>query len=307
MGKQSAVKGLLESLERHCAWAMSRRRASSFAETEYFSAESEASGSESFTMETLPVTRADKLNLPTIASGCELAASAQNVPLESRRTAGDEEPRRRTWKEASGRSGGRDGYRLGDVSRTLFQKTRSQSRTLSFESSSDVDEAASWPGTLTATGDGAEWVTSEQLQEFDKTAVDRLTLQGLLHKYHTSRARGSVLPQWSLRYYDLRPGNISYSRREGSKSRGSISLDGARVVLEPPKTSRRGDCFVFQIIAGKDVSWRLSCFDRKTATKWVVTLVGVCAYYRSLNCPGPVSSSGRCGMTNHAPATGSVE
>lgn len=93
MGKQSAVKGLLESLERHCAWAMSRRRASSFAETEYFSAESEASGSESFTMETLPVTRADKLNLPTIASGCELAASAQNVPLESRRTAGDEELR----------------------------------------------------------------------------------------------------------------------------------------------------------------------------------------------------------------------
>jgi len=77
-------------------------------------------------------------------------------------------------------------------------------------------------------------------------------------------------------------------------------------VLEPPKTSRRGDCFVFQIIAGKYVSWRLSCFDRKTATKWVVTLVGVCAYYRSLNCPGPVSSSGRCGMTNHAPATGSV-
>lgn len=188
-----------------------------------------------------------------------------------------------SWKEASGRARGKDGYKFGDITRTLIQKKRSRTRS---DISSDADPEQVWPAALVAEGEDASWVVVGDNAKLDAASLARQNLKGQFLKYHGSALRGRLVPQWSLRHYELQAGTLQYRRRPGGKVAGADSLDGARVVSEAPKLSRAGSHYVFRVIKGSDVICRLSSPNQQLAEEWVLAIVGACAYFQKLRVPG---------------------
>lgn len=59
---------------------------------------------------------------------------------------------------------------------------------------------------------------------------------------------------------------------------GSVYLEGGRVVAEPVKASRFGNCYVFRIVMGTEVVARLSSMDQSVAREWVLAVSAVCSH-----------------------------
>jgi hypothetical protein len=210
--------------------------------------------------------------LTNIPSGNELS----NTPTAS-------SPKTLSWKTSSGRTYGKEGYKLGDLTRTLVIKGRNKRR--SDSGGGQVEEhGETWSGALVieqAAEETTNWVEVADVPRLDSVALNNQSLEAAFHKHHSAPFRGRLVPKWSLRYYELKAGILQYRRKEGGKLVGSICLDGARVIAEPIKASRIGDCFVFRIIMRSEIVARLSCTDRRVAAEWVLSASAACAYFRS--------------------------
>eukprot|EP00419_Tripos_fusus_P003066 CAMPEP_0172677040 /NCGR_PEP_ID=MMETSP1074-20121228/14395_1 /TAXON_ID=2916 /ORGANISM="Ceratium fusus, Strain PA161109" /LENGTH=594 /DNA_ID=CAMNT_0013494817 /DNA_START=60 /DNA_END=1844 /DNA_ORIENTATION=- len=236
---------------------------------------------------------ASPLGLPSIQSGSELASTAAAVSLQptdrvsetiSFATQGADDAaahkRSRSWKDRAGRRGGNDGYRFGDLTRTVVNKTRGRlnNDTGSFAASED------WPGALVAEGEEAPWVAINAIPHLDAEALARQQLSASLYKHHTSPVRGNLIPQWSLRFFELKAGTLYYRRRRDGSVKGSLSLDGAHVVVEPLKPCHIGDCFVFSVVAEAGQVFRLSCSDLAVASSFALAAAAACAFFHAQRC-----------------------
>jgi len=213
-----------------------------------------------------------------------------------------------SWKERAKRQSGKEGYKFGDFTRTLMQKARSGRMSASSAGSLDKDDAS--PGgqrhdcadmgpagqpeetrgslPLTLEGEDTAWAAPcAVVLELDAAGLSALSLRAELYKEHTSAVRGRLVPRWTLRHFELEAGVVGYRKRQGGSVRGAFSLEGARVVAEPPKQSPRGECFVFRVEWGRGPGLRLSCTDRDTARNWVLSLAAAAAYFR-----GPATLAG---------------
>lgn len=235
----------------------------------------------------LPSIRSEGVLVDALAAVPPLPGQEPSEEVSSAANPQEEEedalPRRkRSWKARSGREGGGDGYRFGDFTRTVVHKTRermgsgSSSSRRSFTSSLE-----SWPGPLVAEGEEAPWVSADSVPHLDAAELAGQRLSAALYKHHTSPVRGHLVPQWSLRYFELRAGTLHYRRRKDGAVKGSFSLDGAWVVVEPPKACRMGDCFVFRLATDAGLLCRLSCSDRDVATSFALAAAAACAHYRA--------------------------
>lgn len=216
----------------------------------------------------------DEPSLATISSGCELATD--------RSVDSPDQGQKRSWKERSGRATGSDGYKFGDLARTLVQKTRGRSGSaISTDGNIETFLAESWPGALVTADEDTTWVAASSIPTLNESDLASQHLQGALYKHHTSPVRGRFVPQWTLRYYELKAGTLRYRRRSGGKVCGELHLDGAHVVAEAPKLSRMGEFYVFRVLSGCQIACELSCSNQDEAAKWVLSIAAACAHFQA--------------------------
>jgi hypothetical protein len=194
-------------------------------------------------------------------------------------------PASRSWKESSGRMGGPDAYKFGDLTRSLVRNIKKPTDASA--------QGPPWPGALVVempseTTEENEiqqplWVQTDSVPELNVESAAEQRLQGVFYKHHTSLVRGRVLPQWSLRHFELTQGVLRSRRHGRSKSGKALPLTGMRIVAEKPRLAASGDCYVFRVVRHFDgaVCARLSSPDMRQATEWVRALAAVCASNRS--------------------------
>lgn len=293
-GAKPVVKGMVSSVERLQPWLAATQPKDDGDDRDESEVETTARCELESSCDEAPSEGAKSTPLPqlvTIPSGVELQGASEGLQSEgatspSKRSA-------RSWKDTSGRTEGKDGYKFGDITRTLMQKKKRKST--SSESSNDATltpstrEATLWPGHLTTEGEGEStaWVGICDVPELTAETLSEQSLAGSFYKHHDSPIRGRLVPQWSLRYYELVAGGLQYRRKQSSKLSEAISLDGARVVAEPAKSSSLGEFFVFRIVKGSQTLARLSCDDATVAREWMLAAAAACRYFRSLHDPGP--------------------
>lgn len=264
-GPNAVVKGLKESLQRQQPWLEALPDPEMGVETGI-----------SFNAPVFESTAQNQIVscLPDISSENELEdASTSNTPIAT--------SPQKSWKASSGRAYGKEGYKLGDLTRTLVLKGRHRIRGDSGGGQIESSPEA-WPGALVVenSGEAPSWVAVQDVPCLDGDALAAQSLEAVFHKYHNTPLRGRLVPKWSLRFYELKAGSLKYRRKEGGKIVGSVSLDGARVVAEPVKASRFGDCFVFRIILDTEIVARLSSTDQSVAREWVLAVSAACTYYQ---------------------------
>lgn len=291
-GPQAVVRGLPESLARQRALIEltgEKGRTNSF---EGDSTESDGGGSASESPRNVASRswrsegRGESALAP-IPSATELAnmsdvrVSGLSSSVASHDTSSRKSTRTRTegmsWKASAGRESGKDGYRFGDLTRTLIQRSRTKSQ----DDATDLFFPPDWRGPVEIQ-EGADWVSAGDMPRITREALATQALSGVLHKHHNSPVRGRLVPRWTERYISLEAGTLKYRRRAGGRVTGCESLEGAWVQVEPQKPGG----FVFRVIFPRvdDASnfWRLSCQSQQQATRWVLELAGTCAYYRDL-------------------------
>jgi len=277
-GPESVVRGLGEALQRQRLLLAARGILGNTLPSEH-------SASDEAARAALPSTSENEtISFPVLTPRCQASSeAAENDELEVTTIDGEGSSLGSfSWKQSSGRSRGKEGYKLGDLTRTIIQKTR-RNRSNS-ENILDQDEV--WPAAFVAEGERALWVTFGDKDRLDAAAISVQSLKGTFFKYHDSAVRGRLVPQWSVRYYELNAGLLQYRRRAAGKICGADSLDGARIVTEAPKLSRAGAHFVFRIIKGGEAICRLSCPHQQQAVEWVVALAGACTHFRAARIPG---------------------
>jgi len=281
-GQSPVVKGLGESMQKQYELLVLRgaSAAESSGTESDCGAESEGSFVVGDTIDFQPTPQRRSPALARIESGAELqgaAAARAKAPCASRGRASSGAS---SWKEKAGRVQGPEGYRFGDLSRTILQRAKGQCP--------PQPDGGEWPGALVVEGgeDAAAWVLAEDLAEEHVPALAAQRLEGLLYKHHTSPVRGRLIPQWSLRHYELEGGVLRYRRRKDGRTAGQQPLAGAHVVAEPPKVSHPGEAFVFRIHIGSHLACRLSSNDKAVATKWVLAIAACCAHHRASSFPG---------------------
>eukprot|EP00747_Dinoflagellata_sp_TGD_P054981 gnl/TRDRNA2_/TRDRNA2_149297_c0_seq1.p1 gnl/TRDRNA2_/TRDRNA2_149297_c0~~gnl/TRDRNA2_/TRDRNA2_149297_c0_seq1.p1 ORF type:complete len:593 (+),score=75.28 gnl/TRDRNA2_/TRDRNA2_149297_c0_seq1:167-1780(+) len=313
LGTNSVIKGLTSSIKRQhsqrSSWVVCRERqgldagmrCNSWTESDMSAAEDAPLTPRSPEVDEAPeapkmVRQVSPGGLATIASGCELSTLGE-AKCSSPRTDSKcsspcadggspsggpppRSPRSSSWRESSGRVSGKEEYVFGDLTRSLVTKARKRL------SSGGMESSEPWPGALTFEGEvEAAWVSPDWIPKLNADVLAKQNLEAVLYKHHSSPVRGRFAPKWTLRLYKLESGTLRYQRREGGKLSDPVSLDGARVVVELPKTSRMGDFFVFRVVRGRDEVCRLSSPDRGVAVEWVLSLAAACSYFRAQHFP----------------------
>lgn len=270
-GPQAALQGLGESLQRQQLLLASREILSSALLLSNTSADNAGSIGNSkkvnAQLERAPNDVAEQAQSRDSGSNSAHAAASTSEPSESSMEARHSDASQRSFsvKEPA----------------TVTQRRRTRT------DNSDVADAEDfWPAAVVAEGEDAAWAIIDSDPKLNQDLLAMQSLKGTFSKHHGSAVRGRLLPQWSVRYYELKAGILQYRRRAGGKICGSDSLNGARVVTEPPKLSRAGSYFVFRIIMGSNVICRLSSPDHHLAEEWVSAVARACAYFRALRVPG---------------------
>mmetsp|Transcript_46270 Transcript_46270/g.107617 ORF Transcript_46270/g.107617 Transcript_46270/m.107617 type:complete len:554 (+) Transcript_46270:107-1768(+) len=201
---------------------------------------------------------------------------------------------KRTWKEKAGRSKGKDGYKFGDITRSVFKRRVSGSP----EGSSP--ERPAWRGPLIMEGEGVTWVSPKDVVPLDNVGLQQQRLDGNLYIFHPSRERRRDLMfggssdvevlqrQWTERYFELVSGGLRWRKQLVGMATRDQCLEGCHVVVETSLDIGDLQLHVFSVLNGRDVVCRIGTPHKGMALRWILALASTCAFFHNLDCGAEV-------------------